>query len=140
MTSLITIFLTSVLAASSVGQLSPTSDLSGNRVKVTGGSTARSLRDRFADVVNVRDFGATGNGTTDDTAAWNAALAALPAAGGTVVAKGAFVIGALTYPSGPVRIELDGGLLPAVGSTVTITIPNHVVLFGKTGTNPTQFG
>ena len=36
------------------------------------------------DTLNVDDYGAVGDGTTDDTAAWNAAIAALPAGGGTV--------------------------------------------------------
>jgi hypothetical protein len=44
----------------------------------TGSSTIapviRSLQEKFDDVVNVRDFGATGNGTTDDTAAINRAI------------------------------------------------------------------
>jgi hypothetical protein len=37
---------------------------------------------------NVRDFGATGNGVTDDSAAVKAAFAAIPAAGGMVVFPG----------------------------------------------------
>lgn len=35
----------------------------------TGTTTARNLVTRFADVVNVKDFGAVGNGVADDTAA-----------------------------------------------------------------------
>jgi hypothetical protein len=43
-------------------------------VTATGSTTARNLDDRFADVVNVKDFGAVGNGVADDTAAFVLAL------------------------------------------------------------------
>jgi hypothetical protein len=48
-------------------------DVNSIGVTATGSTTARTLADRFADEVNVRDFGAVGNGTTDDTTAWEAA-------------------------------------------------------------------
>lgn len=44
-------------------------------VTATGSSTARTLAARFADTVNIRDFGAVGDGTTDDTAAFASAAA-----------------------------------------------------------------
>lgn len=42
---------------------------------VIAGTEERAISDAFGDYVNVHDFGATGNGTTDDTAAINSALA-----------------------------------------------------------------
>jgi len=52
-------------------------DASGNvngLVKSTGSNTARTLANRFADVVNVKDFGAVGNGSDDDYVAIQAAI------------------------------------------------------------------
>lgn len=50
--------------------------LNSSSVTATGSTTARTLANRFADVVNVKDFGAVGDNVTDDSAAFNAAIAA----------------------------------------------------------------
>lgn len=58
----------------------------------TVSTTARTLENRFADIYNVKDFGAVGDGTTDNQAAFQAAVnAALAAGGGTIyIPKGTY--------------------------------------------------
>lgn len=48
------------------------------------GAVARTVDSRLKDAVSVKDFGAIGNNTADDTAAIQAAVTAVAAAGGTV--------------------------------------------------------
>jgi hypothetical protein len=50
-------------------------NVSSTLATATGGTTARSLADHFASAVAIEDFGAAGDGVTDDTASLNAAFA-----------------------------------------------------------------
>jgi hypothetical protein len=74
------------------------------------GAFARTVQAKERDFVSVKDFGATGDGTTDDTAAFNAALTA--ATGGTVF---------LPPPS-----------VAYLLSSATITVPNNTKIVGAT--------
>ena len=48
----------------------PSGNISNSTAIATGSTTARSLANRFADVVNVKDFGADPTGTVDSTVAF----------------------------------------------------------------------
>lgn len=58
--------------------------------QVTDTPTVRNLVTRGGDVINVKDFGATGNGTTDDTAAIQAAITAAPAGAAIYFPRGSY--------------------------------------------------
>jgi hypothetical protein len=58
------------------------------------GAVSRTAQAKLRDIINVLDFGATGNGTTDDKAAIQAGNDAVEAAGG----------GTLIFPAGTYRI------------------------------------
>jgi hypothetical protein len=72
-------------------------DASGQLVTAAGAPTARALGEHLAAIVNVRDFGAIGDGVSDDSAAFQAALAAAQARSGAAyvpASSNAYLIGA----------------------------------------------
>ena len=72
-------------------------DISNRVVKASGSTKLRTLGERFSDVVNVKDFGAIGDGVTDDTEAIQAALSAASKAvffpAGTYITTKTLVVG-----------------------------------------------
>jgi hypothetical protein len=85
-------------------------DASGQLVTPAGATTARVLGEHLAAVVNVRDFGAIGDGVSDDTAAFQAALTAAKARSCVAyvpASSNSYVIGAGMVLDG-VRLIGDG--------------------------------
>lgn len=74
-----------------------------NFLQVGTGAITRTGESKFQDVINVRDFGATGDGVTDDTAAIQAAIdsidtAELTLTGGVVyIPRGEYIISSTIY-------------------------------------------
>jgi hypothetical protein len=92
--------------------------LSPSPVTATGSTTPRSLQDRAADVINVKDYGATGNGTTLDTAAIQAAAAAIPANGAVLYfPRGQYLL------SGSVPLRSNTTVRGQHGASVVVAAP-----------------
>jgi hypothetical protein len=84
-----------------------------------------------------RDFGAVADGVTDDTAAIQAAINALPADGGAVRLTGNYKCGALTFSAtGHIELQLDGVLT----LTTTLTLTQDTTLRGIAPKIRDQFG
>jgi len=121
-----------------VGGISATT-VAGNASAATSkpavtGSVLRSFASRAGDVFNVKDYGATGDGTTDDTAAIQAADTAAVAARGVVLfPTGTFkTISSFTLASPCV---FDGGALTIASATrvdfaLAVQAPLHRIFFG----------
>lgn len=93
----------------------------------TGSTTPRNLATRMADVVNVKDFGAVGDGVTDDTAAIQAAYNT----GKSVFhPNGNYIISALTLSASNVILFGRGVLVKKAGVDgvgITITGSNNII-------------
>lgn len=108
------------------------------------GAVVRDLQSKARDIVNVRDFGATGDGVTNDTAAIQAAIDSLGILGGRLyIPRGTYLVtdhnsdGACLMVTAPILFTGDGqfsAIKPAdtVAATVdTIVWDQNVAIFGQ---------
>ena len=87
------------------------------------GAVARTIKAKLDGVVSVRDFGALGDGTTDDIAAFNAAWLHVKTRGGTLLLPPGTYLLSTTWTCdivGPYNIEIQGrGAEMKAGAAVT---------------------
>ena len=96
------------------------------------GATQRTVQDKLRDTVSVKDFGATGDGVTDDTAAIQAGIGSLAASGGMIYfPRGDYKTTAVVTVGGD-ETNLRGA---GIGATRLIpsTLGQVCVAFAKTG-------
>ena len=99
-------------------------------ILATESTTSRTLQDRFADVVNVKDFGAVGDGVTDDTVAINLAITAITSSGGGVIK---FSVGKYLVSS---TININSSGIYLIGDAETVSY----IVNGSSNTPAISFG
>jgi hypothetical protein len=109
-------------------------------------SKARQVSTLADTVVSVKDFGAVGDGVTDDTAAIQAAIDAVYAAGGGHInfPSGTFLTNNITLKAG-VQLEGKGAYATTIklknnANADIITVENAYSLFGTTATGINGWG
>lgn len=96
--------------------LNGVNDALNNVVSDTSGTTARTLTNKITEFISVKDFGAVGDGVTDDTVAIQAAITAAAVSMGTVrfYATTYLISDSLTIPSGVSLVGVGSGQYPTV--------------------------
>lgn len=94
------------------------------------GATTRTIQDKLRDAISVKDFGAVGDGVTDDTAAITAAAAALQNGETLYFPEGTYLVSYLgagyTSVYGNRIMDFNGKSdISIIGSGATIKIVNH---------------
>ncbi len=100
-------------------------------------AVTRTWRDKAREIISVKDFGATGDGTTTDTTSLQAAINAAHAAGNALyVPSGRYITGGLTLPTtGDLTIFGDGRssvLVAAADTTAFFTLSDAYAFTHKT--------
>ena len=96
------------------------------------GATGRPLQERLEDTVSVLDFGAVGDGVTDDTAAIQAAI---NANGGIYFPEGVYLCGEVNLPESDVDVFSFGATLQGTSGTYIFRQVDRAHTFKMEGLN-----
>lgn len=118
---------TGKIIQNSTATLSDTGVAAGMKIIPTGASTARTLEARAADVINVKDFGAVGDGVTDDTTAITAAHTAMVSGGALYFPSGTYKV------SSAITLSKTGAYIgDGFGATIFSTTSASATIFNVT--------
>lgn len=127
---------TSMAATGTTKKVHPNNIRASMALAATG-STQRSIRDKFGEFVSVSDFGAIGNGSTDDTAAVQAAATAVAGTNKTLlIPHGNYRCAALDFTNVR-RIKCEGVIKSIITTNQTAVLVGTVgntnldMLFGE---------
>lgn len=90
-------------------------------VQTGAGAVARTVHDKTRETVSVLDFGAVGDGVTDDTAAFQAAHDSLPNGGTIIVPPGVCLIDRVDITNRNITFKLDAAATLKRGGTPTVS-------------------
>lgn len=115
---------------SSTELAAPTGSAGLGFIQSGAGAVARTVQSKLRETASVADFGAAGDGVTDDTAAITAAIAHVKGAGGTLVFPGGtYLVSTVTFDGSDYNVDTSAGVTfkqkPGVASATPFVI--HIV-------------
>ena len=100
-------------------------DLGGGFIQAGTGAVQRTVESKLQDVVSVKDFGAVGDGVTDDTAAIQAAFASLSDKGSIVINPGIYKLtDSISVSSKEIHVDARGAKFIVTANIEPFTFSN----------------
>jgi hypothetical protein len=102
-------------------------------VQAGANAVVRTVSDKLREIVSVKDFGAVGDGTTDDTLAFQRAIASIPGGGRIYVPRGWYRITTTLRLHSGLCFYGDGCTNLTYGTPTNNERPSHIFIDSDTG-------